>query len=54
MPFHESTMHTAPIYVIEPPSCDGQHRHGKTTSELKRNLWGGRSAGHDYIFAVIK
>lgn len=39
---HEPPMHKAPIYVREPPGSDG-----KTTGQLKRNLWGGRWAGHD-------
>lgn len=50
---HEPAMFQHPVYVKEIPLSDGTFRHGKRIGHLIKNLWGGKSAGHDYIMALF-
>lgn len=45
----EPSQYSKPIYVKGTPYSNGQYPHAKRIGLLKRNLWGGKSAGHYYI-----
>lgn len=51
---HEPPMHHRPIYVRRLRTTPGENTQCSQTGVLKRNLWGGKSAGHDYIQALFK
>lgn len=50
---HEPSSSPRPIFVRELPNWQGQYQYGNATGLLMRNLWGGRSAGHNYIHALF-
>lgn len=46
---HEPATHNKSIYVRELADSRGRFSNGKTMGRLLKNLWGGNSAGHDYV-----
>lgn len=42
-----------PVFVRDMPNSNGAHVHGDSLGQFRKNLWGGKSSGHDYIMALI-
>lgn len=45
--FHE------PDFFRDMQNSNGEFAHGNRIEKLKKNLWGGKSADHDYIMALL-
>lgn len=51
---HEDSNQAHPIYVREIPRSTRRFNHGKAVGRHIINLWGGKSAGHDYNEALFR
>lgn len=46
---HELGMHRKAIYVRQLADSRGRFAHGKTMGRSLKNLWGGKTAGHNHV-----
>lgn len=51
---HENDSYEEPILVKEPDNERATYTYGETVGLLKRNVWGGKSAGYYYIESLIE